>query len=454
MLRNALGAAALICVAAGSLWAETTDATGKVATAGQLQKMQSELDSLRSQLSDVRASQSETWLSERRAQEVKSLVRDVLADADMRASMAEGGTTAGHNGENFFLSNDDGSFLLNVSGQIQARYIANFRDDSGADDNEAGFTIARTKVQFAGHVADPRITYAVQLAVNRDTNAVTADKIVLGYGLTDNLSIWAGEDKAPFLREEITSSAHQLAVERSAVNELFTLDKVQGIGATWTLSDNTTVQVMWSDGARSGVTAKDFEHDSSDFALTTRVDIRLMGDSAQASDYSSAPGEGAGLFVGGAFHWEAGESGTTAVGDDDDFYSWTIDASYENQGLSLSGAVVGLHSELDDDSIAGGAADTDTHGYVAQIAYNMDSGNGRSTEPFFRYEHIDLDAAGDATLLTGGVNWYLSGHSAKFTADIVYALDPVVQDTGLGLLADAATEDGQVALRAQFQLLF
>lgn len=454
MLRNALGAVALICVAAGSLWAETTDAAGQVATAGQLQKMQTELDSLRSQLSDVRASQSETWLSERRAQEVKSLVRDVLADADMRASMAEGGTTAGHNGENFFLSNEDGSFLLNVAGQIQTRYIANFRDDSGADDNEAGFTIARTKLSFSGHVADPRITYAVQLAVNRDTNAVTADTIVLGYGLTDNLSIWAGEDKAPFLREETTSSAHQLAVERSVVNELFTLDKVQGIGTTWTPSDNATVQVMLSDGAGSGITGKDFEHGTSDFALTTRVDIRLMGDWAQMSDYSSAPGEEAGLFVGGALHWEVGESGTTGAGNGDDSLSWTIDASYENQGLGVSAAVVGNHTELDDDSIAAGGVDSDTYGFVAQIAYNMDSGNGRSTEPFFRYEHIDLDTLGDTTLLTGGVNWYLSGHAAKFTADIVYALDPVGQDTGLGLLADAANQDGQVALRAQFQLLF
>ena len=447
LLMFGLALTGVMTLTAGQVRAET------MGTATQLQQMQSELDALRSQLNDVRTTQNETWLNERRTEEVKSLVREVLADADLRASMVEGGATAGHNGENFFLANADGSFLMNVSGQIQARYIANFRDDSGADDNEAGFVLRRTKVKFSGHAADPRISYAVQLAVNRNTNNVDVDTISLGYDLTDNVSISAGQDKAPFLREETTCSGHQLAVERSAVNEVFTLDRVQGIGATLTLSDNTTAQVMLSDGSRSGINNTDFDNGTSDFALTTRVDIRLMGDSAQADDYSSAPGEGAGLFVGGAFHWETGESGTTGVGAGDDFYSWTIDASYENQGLSVSAAGVGLHSELDDDSLAGGGVDADLYGFVAQVAYNMDSGNGRSTEPFFRYEHIDLDGT-EISLVTGGINWYFAGHSAKFTTDLVYALDPVAADTGLGVLTDGINQDGQVALRAQFQLLF
>lgn len=451
LLMFGLALTGVMTLTAGQVRAET------MGTATQLQQMQSELDALRSQLNDVRATQNETWLNERRTEEVKSLVREVLADADLRASMVEGGATAGHNGENFFLANADGSFLMNVSGQIQARYIANFRDDSGADDNEAGFVLRRTKVKFSGHVADPRISYAVQLAVDRNTQNVDLDTLVIGYDLTDNVSIWAGQDKAPFLREETTCSGHQLAVERSYVNELFSLDKVQGIGATLTLSDTATAQIMLSDGANSGNNnAADFDNGTSDLALTTRVDIRLMGEAAQADDYSSAPGEGAGLFVGGAFHWEEGESGTSFEGGVTDSYSWTADASYENQGLSVSAAVVGWHARLGADLLN---ANVDALGFVAQIAYNMDSGNGRSMEPFFRYEHMELGVLGfealEASYLTGGVNWYLSGHSAKFTTDIVYALDPVlIGDTGLGMLADAPNQDGQVALRAQFQLLF
>ncbi len=249
MIRIAMGACAALCLAAGPLWAETPG--GRMVTPQQLERMQAELDTLRSQLHEVRAAQNETWLNERRAEEVKALVREVMADADMRASMVEGGTTAGHNGKNFFLSNEDGSFLMKIAGQIQGRYIATFRDESGGDDGETGFVIRRAKIAFAGHIANPRIKYALQLAVDRSNNAVIADKIVVAYDLMDNLTLWAGEDKSPFLREEITSSKYQQAVERSYVNEFFTIDYVQGIGAIWEVSDSVKIHGMWNDGMRS-----------------------------------------------------------------------------------------------------------------------------------------------------------------------------------------------------------
>jgi len=488
MLRNAMGAVALLCVVTGPLWAETLDG-GEPVTPAHLQQMQSELDSLRSQLNGVRASQNETWLNERRAQEVKSLVREVLADADMRASMVEGGSTAGHNGKNFFLANEDGSFLMNVSGQIQGRYVATFRRDSGADDGETGFVVRRAKVAFAGHIADPRIKYAIQLAVDPGSDIAIADKIVMSYDLTDNITIWAGEDKGPFLREELTNSNAQLAVERSYVNEIFTLDKVQGIGAIWEPTDSVKIHGMWNDGMRSGesgggsnaftqamafdaqtiattqegTVTKDFDGDRTDFAMTTRIDIRLMGDWNQMSDFTSWSGEEMALFVGGAFHWEVGETHDGAF--NNDFYSWTIDASYENQGWSAFVAGVGQHTDQEDTAILGGATNFDQFGAIAQVAYNMDTGNGRSIEPFFRYEYIDFDSAITTTtfaggndvahIITGGFNWYFAKHAAKFTADVVYALDPLpIGQSGLGLLSDANNEDGQVALRGQFQLLF
>ncbi len=55
------------------------------------------------------------------------------------------------------------------------------------------------------------------------------------------------------------------------------------------------------------------------------------------------------------------------------------------------------------------------------------------------------------------MNYYLKKHSAKFTVDGVFALDPltgIAVSDGLGLQGDGADEDGQFALRAQFQILF
>jgi hypothetical protein len=52
-----------------------------------------------------------------------------------------------------------------------------------------------------------------------------------------------------------------------------------------------------------------------------------------------------------------------------------------------------------------------------------------------------------------GANWYVHRHNAKATLDTVYAFDPLpTGQAGSGLLS--STDDGQVAVRAQFQLSF
>ena len=80
-------------------------------------QMQGEIDELRTELGD-------DWLTERRAEEIRNLVSDVLADADTRASMQDG-MTAGWNG-NFFLASNDGRFRLQIDGMLQLRFNWNF----------------------------------------------------------------------------------------------------------------------------------------------------------------------------------------------------------------------------------------------------------------------------------------------------------------------------------------
>ena len=81
-------------------------------------------------------------------------------------------------------------------------------------------------------------------------------------------------------------------------------------------------------------------------------------------------------------------------------------------------------------------------------------------EPFLRWEYLDLDedeigGEDDVNIVTIGMNYYFNKHNAKFTLDVVWALDALpASSTGLGLLADDRDGDDQVAVRAQFQLLF
>ena len=68
---------------------------------------------------------------------VRAIVSEMMSDAETRSSLLAGGD-AGHDGK-FFIAGD--GFRLNVGGQIQFRYLLNFRDDdvAPADDFSNGF---------------------------------------------------------------------------------------------------------------------------------------------------------------------------------------------------------------------------------------------------------------------------------------------------------------------------
>lgn len=465
---------------------------------------QAEINALRAEVQQLRAQGNESWLNERRTEEVRTLIREVLSDADTRASLAEGGMTAGHNGQKFFLASEDGSFLMNIEGQIQFRWTWNMRDNDtdDTDDHESGFTLRRTKLRFSGHIADPKLHYVVQFQVNDSDNSMEGDIITIAYDLTDTLTIKIGEDKAPFLHEELVSSKRQLAAERSLVNELFTMDVVQGIFLDWDAHEQVHVAAALSDGGRSGEAgssvdvsgtsvgrvkiidlfddfnttpddpdddeiSKDFNEDGTDLAITARVDILLSGSWGQGDDFSAGLGEELYARIGGAIHYEVNESGDPDSDDADDFLMWTIDAAVEYRGFSVFVAFTMAHTDFEESS----SDDYDPWGLVVQGSYNIDLGNGDSIEPFVRWERIDFDGAVDdgdtivgssysdeLDLLTVGVNWYHKGHAAKFTADVVWAFDAIAEEVaygGAGILTDEnSDDDDQMVLRLQYQLLF
>jgi hypothetical protein len=400
-------------------------------------------------IAEMENRQDSNWLNERRAEEVKGLVREVLADADTRASLLQEGATAGHNGQRFFLASDDNQFLMNISGQIQARYVLNKQRGAVADRWQGGFELRRAKILVDGHVGSPHFTYALRAATH--SGALTDIELAtIGYKITDTTSLRVGRDKAPLMREELVSSSHQLAVERSLVNEYFSTRYVEGIYIDTTVMDDV-VRLAGSinNGYRSaGTTFATPGPFGTDFAATGRVDVRLMGGWEQWNDFTSWQGAETSLLVGGGIHYQVSETGDAAP----NFrgFIWTVDGSFKTGGLGLYGAIVGRHD-------TSGPFNVEEYGAVAQAGYLL----GEKLEPFVRYEWIRSELTGrDHTNIgTIGANYYINGHAAKLTVDVVWAFDPIFAAPGLfgteghGLLPDAGSDD-QIALRAQLQLLF
>ena len=442
---------------------------------GAMAAMRQEMAALRNEVAQMRAAKGESWLNERRAEEVKALVREVLSDAETRASLLDSSMTAGHNGKHFYLASADGNYLMEIDGQFMFRHIWNDRGGidgtagNKVDGNAEGFQLRRTKLGFSGHAIDPKLTYKIKFEFSRATGAAALEEGWIAYEVADGLKLKAGLFYPQFTREEMVSSSKQQAVERSITNDLFTIDYTQGVALEYAGAlGGIPVQAAVTIHDGSNEVTKDFNADAVDFAIAARIQAALLGKMKQFDDFATWSGDSPGLLVGGGFDYEMGEHAYAALaaGQNTDTFKWTVDASLEMPGLAQANLFVALYgAHTNNYSTTTPLGDQDMMGLVVQgglfvIPDKMDV--------FGRYEYMDLDNQNPAmhrpdtiSMVTVGTNYYIKKHDLKATLDVICVLDrldnrapnaAIGNQTGSGILSNSAA--GQVALRAQMQLLF
>lgn len=404
-------------------------------------QLQARIGQLEAQVRRLEVTNGARWLTEQRADEIRSLVQDVLADADTRASLLQG-ATSGYDG-GFVIGSADGSFLLKINGQLQLRFVYNHQDASPEDDNRWGFEMRRTKLKFKGHVVDPSWRYAINGAFSSSTGVFFLEDAVIQKDFGNGWSVRAGQYKPPFLREALVSSSKQTAVERSLINAEDNQDRSVGVEVAYQ-DDRFNLKAMYHNGFRAK-NASAFTEDT-EFAFAARGEVLLAGSWKQFSDFASWAGEDFGLLVGGALNYQRDEFGT-ATGPEETAFSWTVDASAEFGGANFFGAIVGRHLDV---------ADADQIGFVVQGGVFVIPDEW---ELFGRYEWGDLDTVGieDLSVLTVGVNRYWSKHALKWTTDVGIAFDEIHtewESSGAGWRDDSPGEEGQIVVRSQLQLLF
>lgn len=449
-----VGAAALALT--GGSFADTTPEANT--------DLKAKLDSALARIDQLEAKQNDNWLTEQRAGEIRELVQDVLADADTRASLLAQGVTAGYD-NGAVISSADGNWSLRTNIHMQQRFVWNNQDEgavAGAiDEDRYGFENTRTKFILTGNVVNQDWIYKVEInvgspsstaalgllpafaGVGADSRAGTGDAY-LGYKYGDGMTVLFGTMKAPLLREELVDSRYQLAVERSALNYLFTGGRVDGIALDW-MGDQFHITGAFSDGIRTGQTV--WATPTTDFAFTGRVEFLASGTWDQFSDFTSPAGDEQGIMIGGAIHYQESEDDSLVLADVD-VMVLTADISAEFGGANVYAAWI--YTDID---VAGLGVDLNPWGFLVQggIALSDD------WEAFARYELADFDVAGieDLSVITFGVNRYFAGHNAKWTTDIGIGLDDVVFAPEItGLRTDVPGEDGQIVIRSQIQLVF
>lgn len=402
---------------------------------------------------------------------------ELNADAAARTSQLQGGT-AGNDGF-FYISDGSGNYRLNMSGLIQFRYAANFRDTqaSGPDDETTiGFSVPRLKLRWHGNIVNPNWKFMVQADFAGD-GSLTLEK---GYGQYD-FEGWEGgfvrfgQFKLPILAEELVEPEFQLAAERSITNEYFSQQYSQGLMFGYR-GDAFAFHAAFSDGVNSGLTPFNAGNrgagavpQETDWALTARLDVKFEGDWDRFDDFTSWRGDDMAFRVGGAIHWEqANNTNPSAAGADYELLVYTIDAAFEGNGWNAFAAFVGANSEA-------GTFEADDYGVVAQAGVFITD----QCELFARWDWLmpDEDGRGftaglddDFHFLTFGTNYYVvpQSHAAKITIDAVWALNEttnLVTNTGTvsgagGLPDNRFTQllgdgnDGEFLLRGQISVAF
>lgn len=416
----------------------------QTATETSTESLRAEIDALRAQV--ARLSADENWLTEQRSQEIRSLVQDVLADADTRASLLQSGMTAGYD-DGFVLGSTDGNFSLKMNGVMQFRFAYNNQENS-SDDNRWGFENTRTRLIFSGNVVSPAWTYFIHGDFARDGGSFGLLDAYIGHDCGSGWTAMMGQFTAPVLREEIVWGWNQLAVERSLVQDYFAAGRVQGIAANYK-GDQFQVTMSFNDGAASANTPA-LAYDT-EWAFTGRGEVLLAGNWDQFTEFTSWQGEEFGAMIGFAGHYQSAEYGTVAA-DELEVFLGTIDASLEFGGANLFGAFI--YRTMDDDA----ATETDQYGLVLQGGFFL----SEDWELFGRYEYADLDMTGveDVNIFTIGLTKYWAGNGLKWTTDVGFGIDEVPSAMTAGASGitnwegDTGGEDGQVVFRTQLQLTF
>ena len=248
--------------------------------------LQERLANAEARIAELSADKSSNWLNDTRADEIRGLVHDVLADADSRASMLGNGSPV----------------TVNVHGFTQFRLTYNHNATVGVD-NTHGFSLPRTRLIVSGEVYD--WDYVISGQWN-DGNA---------FNLTDayveKSGFRFGQFKSPFLKETLVAQTDTLASERSVVSNQFGQGRSQGIQYGWGFANNLSFTGAYTDGFNTANGAGVVNG----YAVTGRVDYD--------GDWFN-------------FGFAASHNNLDTV----DFNTWTFDTSVEWNRFEIGGAYV------------------------------------------------------------------------------------------------------------------
>jgi hypothetical protein len=437
-----------------------------------------QINELKAEIAALKAQQGEQWLTEQRADAIRGVVQDVLADSSTRSSFQQAGATAGYN-NGFFLSSADGNYTLKINALEQVRFVWNNTYQNtvsgggatpGNDANQWGFENRRTQAFFSGNVVDPSWKYLVGMAYdsqldpyynngNANTFQLYYANVTKSFG--NGFSVTVGQQNVPWTVESQLFNAGSTQMGDYSIFE-YVFGAGQQVGAMAAIEqDMWRVKGGWfnavqtaANGASAPINAWNSENNQS-VALAARAEFKVAGTWEQFSKESSFKGEEFGLLVGGGVIWQNGRAQNNLNTYDVNPIGITADARANFGGFNAIGQFlwqegypgVGSSESAFGINLQGGAFLTDDLELFGAWCY--------------------ADTTSTQNFLQIGSNWYFAKNNLKMTiAGIIplnndAATNPSLRgfDAGVGLSNGptggvAGDADNNFTLIAQLQVMF
>jgi hypothetical protein len=382
-----------------------------------------QINQLKAEIAQMKAAQGDQWLTEQRAEQIRGVVQDVLADSSTRSSFQQaGGATSGYD-NGFFLSSADGNYKLKINALEQVRftwgngYGAPETSANSPSNNQWGFENRRTQVFFSGNVVDPSWKYLVGMAYDSqiDPYVREADSFQILYAqvtktLGNGFSVTVGQQNVAFtLQSQLFNAGMTQFGEYSLFEYAFGAGQQVGISAKWE-SDMVRAMGGYYNAIflpQGAVAANAWNaQNNQGVALAGRAEVKLAGTWDQFSKESSFKGEEFGLMAGGGIFWQTSREtneippyGFAPVG-------ITVDATAKFGGFNLIGQLIWQDSYAWDAA----TADQSTWGFNIQGGAFVTE----DLEVFGAWNYNNI-STGASNYVQVGANWYFAKNSMKMT---------------------------------------
>lgn len=425
-----------------------------------------QISELKAEIAALKSNQGEQWLTEQRADQIRGVVQDVLADSNTRSSFQQaGGATAGYN-NGFFISSADGNYSLKINALEQVRFVWNNTYQDTKDQNSWGFENRRTQAFFSGNVVDPSWKYLVGMAYDAQNDPYNADagNFNLYYAMVtktfgDGFSVSVGQMNVPFTVESNLFNAGSTQMGDYSIFE-YMFGAGQQVGAMAKLEkDAFRVSGGWYNIVQtdsSGTVGNTWDNnDNQSIAIASRAEYKVAGTWDQFSKESSFKGEEFGLLIGGGLIWQNGRNDNSAGVYDSNPFGLTADAQAKFGGFNLIGQFLWQDGYPGTDSsssvwgfnVQGGAFITEDLEVFGAWAYADTAESGSSSASF-----------GTTNYLQTGANWYFAKNSIKATVMGIIPLNKDAADAGnlRGFESGIGLSDSQnnFSLVCQLQVMF